>query len=157
MSAQLPRAKRSIPSWDEYFMTLVRQVATRSKDRSTQVGCVIVGPDNEIRSTGYNGFPRGLRDDAPERHERPAKYLWTEHAERNAIYNAARCGTALKGCRAYLAWFPCMDCARAIVQSGIAELIAHKPDEADPKWGAEFTAALTMFREAGVAVRYVDQ
>lgn len=142
-------------NWDSYFIGLAKLVATRSKDRSTKVGCVIVGPDNEIRSTGYNGFPRGVYDDAPERHERPAKYLWTEHAERNAIYNAARAGIALKGCRAYLAWFPCMDCARAIVQSGIIELIANEPDLNDPKWGKEFDDALQMFAEAGVAIRYV--
>jgi dCMP deaminase len=146
----------TIPDWDAYFMNLVKQVSLRSKDRSTQVGCVIVGPDNEIRTTGYNGFPRGINDDRPERHERPAKYLWTEHAERNAIYNAARCGIALKGCRAYLAWFPCMDCARALVQSGIVELVAHRPNEDDPKWGKEFTAALTLFGETGMEVRYVE-
>lgn len=141
-------------NWDSYFIELAKHAATRSKDRSTKVGCVIVGPDNEIRSTGYNGFPRGINDEAPERHERPAKYLWTEHAERNAIYNAARCGVSLKGCRAYLPWFPCMDCARAIVQSGIVELIAQQPDLDDAKWGKEFAAALQMFSEAGVAVRY---
>uniref|UniRef100_UPI0035253B42 deoxycytidylate deaminase n=1 Tax=Salmonella enterica TaxID=28901 RepID=UPI0035253B42 len=104
---------------DDYFINLARSVSERSKDRSTKVGCVIVGPDNEIRSTGYNSFPRGINDDAPERHARPEKYLWTEHAERNAIYAAARVGTPLKGCRAYLPWFPCMGCARALVQSGI--------------------------------------
>jgi dCMP deaminase len=143
-------------NWDSYFIELATLAATRSKDRSTKVGCVIVGPDNEIRSTGYNGFPRGINDDAPERHERPAKYLWTEHAERNAIYNAARSGISLKGCRAFLPWFPCMDCARAIVQSGIVELIAYKPDLKDQKWGREFVAAIEMFGEAGVSVRYVE-
>lgn len=143
-------------SWDAYFLELARLAATRSKDRSTKVGCVIVGPDNEIRSSGYNGFPRGINDEAPERHERPAKYLWTEHAERNAIYNAARAGISLKGCRAYLPWFPCMDCARALVQSGIVELIAHQPNLTDPKWGPDFEAALEMFSEAGVAVRYAE-
>jgi dCMP deaminase len=142
--------------WDEYFMSLARLTSLRSKDRSTKVGCVIVGPDNEIRTTGYNGFPRGIVDDAPERHERPEKYLWTEHAERNAIYNAARCGVPLKGCRVYLPWFPCMDCARAIVQSGVTELIAFKPNTSDQKWGAEFERALTLFSEAGVAVRFME-
>lgn len=143
-------------NWDQYFMTLARHVSSRSKDRSTKVGCVIVGPDNEIRSTGYNSFPRGINDDAEERHARPEKYLWTEHAERNAIYNAARVGVALKGCRAYLPWFPCMDCARALVQSGIVELIAIQPDLNDPKWGEDFKRVGTLLSEAGVALRFMS-
>jgi dCMP deaminase len=142
-------------SWDSYFLVIARHVAARSKDRSTKVGCVIVGPDNEIRSTGYNSFPRGIDDTREERHERPEKYLWTEHAERNAIYNAARVGTPLKGCRAFLPWFPCMDCARAIVQAGIVEVIGVKPDLTDPKWGADFQRAAILFEEAGVAVRFI--
>lgn len=141
--------------WDSYFMTMANHVATRSKDRSTKVGCVIVGPDNEVRSTGYNSFPRGINDDAPERHERPEKYLWTEHAERNAIYNAARMGTPLKGCRAYLPWFPCMDCARALVQAGIVELVAIRPDLEDKRWGEDFKRVGALFDEAGVRVRFV--
>lgn len=140
--------------WDSYFMTMANHVASRSKDRSTKVGCVIVGPDNEVRSTGYNSFPRGINDNAPERHERPEKYLWTEHAERNAIYNAARMGTALKGCRAYLPWFPCMDCARALVQAGIVELVAHEPED-NERWREDFKRARVLFAEAGVAIRFV--
>lgn len=142
-------------SWDQYFMDIALAVSMRSKDRSTKVGCVLVGPDNEIRSTGYNSFPRGINDDAPERHERPEKYLWTEHAERNAVYAAARVGTPLKGCRAYLPWFPCMDCARALVQSGINELIAVQPDLNDPRWGEDFKRVGTLMAEAGVSVRFV--
>jgi len=143
--------------WDDYFMDLARLAATRSKDRSTQVGCVIVGPHNEIRSTGYNGFPRGIDDEAPERHARPEKYFWVEHAERNAVYNAARCGVSLAGCRIYLPWFPCMDCARAIVQSGLVEVIATAPNLEDPQWGESIRRSLALFGEAGVAVRYVAQ
>ena len=105
----------------EYFIKLADVVAEKSKDRSTKVGVVVVGPDREIRSTGYNGFPRGINDDIDERHERPAKYDWTEHAERNAVYNAARMGQSLKDCTMYFNWepCPCVDCARAIIQAGI--------------------------------------
>jgi len=71
--------------WDARFMNLARHISEWSKDRSTKVGVVIVGPENEVRALGYNGFPRGIDDDAPDRHERPEKYLWVEHAERNAI------------------------------------------------------------------------
>lgn len=143
-------------NWDDYFMNLAHGVALRSKDRSTSVGCVLVGPDNEIRSTGYNSFPRGINDDVPERHERPEKYLWTEHAERNAIYAAARVGTPLKGCRAFCSVFPCMDCARALVQVGCVELTTFEPDEdllAKP-W-LHFDAGMTLFAEAGVPIRFI--
>lgn len=143
-------------NWDDYFMGIAGFVAARSKDRSTKLGCVLVGPDNEIRSTGYNNFPRGINDDAPERHARPEKYFWTEHAERNAVYAAARVGTPLKGCRAYLPWLPCMDCARALVQSGIVEVVAinHTSDHA--KYSEDFLRVGTLFAEAGVALRFVD-
>jgi dCMP deaminase len=140
-------------NWDQYFMGIAGQIALRSKDRSTKVGCVIVGPDNEIRATGYNSFPRGIDDGNEARHQRPEKYLWTEHAERNAVYAAARVGIPLKGCRAYLPWFPCMDCARALVQAGIVELIATEPDLNNPKWGEDFKRVGTLLSEAGVALR----
>jgi dCMP deaminase len=140
--------------WDMRFMELARHVGQWSKDKSRRVGCVIVGPNNEVRATGFNGFPRGADETIESRHDRPAKYLWTEHAERNAIYNAARSGTSLEGCRMYVGWFPCMDCARAIVQVGIKELVALQPDVADPQWGADFSVALELFKEANIQVRW---
>jgi len=149
--------KDSQREWDRYFMNLAEVVASKSKDRSTKVGCVLVGPNNEIRSTGYNGFARGIDDDIDARHERPVKYSWTEHAERNAIYNAAFHGTALAGCRAYLQWFPCVDCARALVQAGISEVICVEPNFEDPQWGASFSLSRQMFAEAGLRTRYVAE
>ena len=114
---------REIPTWDQYYLDICKVVATRSKDPNTQIGCVIIGPNHEIRSTGYNSFPRGIRDDVPERLVRPTKYLWIEHAERNAICNAARAGTATEGCTIYVEIMPCMDCARAVVQAGIVQVV----------------------------------
>jgi dCMP deaminase len=143
--------------WDRRFMDLARHIGRWSKDRSTKVGCVIVGPDNEVRSTGHNGFPRRARDDIDSRHARPAKYRWTEHAERNAIYNAARIGVALRDCRMYLSWFPCMDCARAIVQAGLSELVALRPDPKHPTWGQDFRLAIELFEETGVRVRWYEE
>jgi dCMP deaminase len=143
-------------NWHKRFMDLAIHIASWSKDRSTKVGCVIVGPDNEIRATGYNGFPRGLNDDVDERHARPAKYRWTEHSERNAIYNAARIGVPLGGCRMYLPWFPCMDCARALVQSGIVQLIAMKPDLTHETWGEEHQQAIQLLFEAGVEILWYE-
>lgn len=91
--------------WDAYFMSLCYMVSIKSKDQSTKYGAVIVGPDHEIRSTGYNSFPRGVNDNLSERQKRPEKYLWFEHAERNAIYNAARMGTPLNGTTLYVQEF----------------------------------------------------
>jgi dCMP deaminase len=144
-------------NWDRRFMELATQIAQWSKDRSTRVGCVIVGSDNEVRSTGYNGFPRGANDEPDERHARPLKYKWTEHAERNAIYNAARAGISVNGCRMYVPWFPCMDCARAIVQSGIVELIAIRPDVRNQTWGEDHKLALELFSEVGLKLKWYDE
>lgn len=142
-------------SWDDYFLRMAGLVAEKSKDRSTKVGCVLVGPNNEVRSTGFNGFPRGIDDTVDARHERPAKYAWTEHAERNAIYNAARHGTPLDGCKAYVQLFPCIDCARALVQAGIKEVVSLEPDLSNAIWGESFQTSLALFNEAGLKVRYV--
>jgi dCMP deaminase len=141
--------------WDRRFINLARHIGGWSKDRSRKVGCVIVGPSNEIRSIGYNGFVRGADDENEDHHDRPAKYDWTEHAERNAIYHAAMLGTPLRGCRMYLAWFPCVDCARAIVQCGLEELIAEEPDLGDPRWGEAFKVSLQLLTEADIRVRYL--
>jgi dCMP deaminase len=144
-------------AWDERFMLLAHQIARWSKESGRRVGAVIVGPDKEIRSTGFNGFPRGVRDDIEARHSREtgAKYLWSSHAERNAIYNAARIGVSLKGCVMYVPWFPCVECAKAIIQSGISEVVAYEPDFAEPKWGVEFQVVQEMFGEAAIKVRYI--
>ncbi len=88
--------------WTDYFINIAEQVKEKSKDINTKIGTVIVGKDKEILSTGYNSFPRGLNDELDERQERPEKYFWFEHSERNAIYNAARIGVSLKESTAYL-------------------------------------------------------
>lgn len=139
---------------DRYFMALAVAAGAASKDQSRKVGCVIVGPDNDVRATGFNGFPRRVDDDVPERNARTNKYLWTEHAERNAIYNAARIGVPLAGCRIYIPWYPCMDCARAIIQVGIVEMITCEPDLNDPQWGTHFVRVAEMLREGGVKVTF---
>ena len=138
--------------WDERFLALAAQIGRWSKDRSAKAGCLIVGEDRLIRSTGFNGFPRNIDDDEPSRHERPAKYSWTEHAERNAVYNAARLGISTFGCICYVNWFPCVDCARAIVQAGMVRLVGLEPDQRDPRWGEEFQFASKLLRESGVDV-----
>ncbi|MBM3813970.1 MAG: dCMP deaminase family protein [Acidimicrobiia bacterium] len=151
-------SSRIIPNWDEYYLKICQVVAARSKDPNTQIGCVIAGPAREIRSTGYNSFPRGIRDDVPERHQRPHKYLWIEHAERNAICNAARAGTATEDCTIYVEIMPCMDCARAIVQAGIREVVvsAERMSQYSSQYYDEhFGLVEVLFDEAGVKVRRV--
>ena len=140
--------------WDKRFMDLVDLVATWSKDTSTQVGAVIVDNENTILSVGYNGFPRGVDDSIEERFERPIKYMYTEHAERNAIYNAVRNGLQLKGAKIYIPWCSCADCARAIIQSGIRTVVMREPDYDVPKWGEHFAIAIEMYKESGVDVIY---
>lgn len=149
---------RELPSWDEYYLQICKVVAARSKDPNTQIGCVVVGPAHEIRTTGYNSFPRGIRDDVPERRMRPTKYLWIEHAERNAICNAARCGTALEHCTIYVEIMPCMDCARAIVQAGIREVVVsaeRMAAYASDYYDQHFGMTELLFQEAGILVRRV--
>jgi dCMP deaminase len=141
--------------WDARFLDIARAVSAWSKDRSRQIGCVIAGLQRDIRATGYNGFPRGINDIVAERHLRPAKYLWTEHAERNAIYNAARSGIPLEDCTIYVPWFPCIDCCRAIIQCGITTVLAVEPDWGDPKYGEEFRTGVMMLREVGMRLRFV--
>ena len=149
---------RQVPSWDQYYLDICKVVAARSKDPNTQVGCVIVGPAHEIRTTGYNSLPRGIDDTIPERLERPTKYLWIEHAERNAICNAARCGTPLEGCTIYIELMPCMDCARAIVQAGIKEVVVsgkRMEQYSSAYYDEHFSMVEVLFREACIRVRRI--
>jgi dCMP deaminase len=141
-------------SWEKYFLEMCDLVASKSKDPSTKVGVVIVGPDNEVISTGYNDFPRGVKDTDEERRERPDKYLWTEHAERNAIYNAARIGVSLKGCTMYMNFEPrpCANCMRGVIQAGISRIVGtNQPFPGKgPQWDMEFQISDRMAKEAGI-------
>lgn len=142
-------------SWDARLFSLCTLLSSWSEDRSRQVGSVIVGPGNEIRGTGYNGFPRKVsaHDEARYSRENGEKYLWFEHAERNAIYNMARAGTSTLGCRVYVDNFPCADCARAIIQSGIVQINSFAADTMDANFARHYRVAETMFLESGVEVR----
>lgn len=109
-------------SWPDYFFGQMNGIKRKSKDKHTKFGCIIAGPSHEIRTTGFNSFPRKLNDNIAERYERPEKYFWMVHAERNAIYNAAKMGTPLDGCNAYIDGLPCGDCAQGLIQVGIKEV-----------------------------------
>lgn len=147
--------KISLMDWKLYFLSIAEQVKLKSKDQNTQIGAVIVGEDNEILSTGYNSFPRGLDDNKNERQERPEKYFWFEHAERNAIYNAARVGTPLKNSSIYLtSGLPCMDCARGIVNSGIKKVYCKQTCTTNNKEMREEQQkrSMVLLNECGVEV-----
>lgn len=141
--------------WDDFWMKTALHFATKSKDRSRKVGCVIVDQENGLLSQGWNGFPRGVDDEVDSRHERPAKYAFTKHAEENAISNAARNGVALRGSIIYVPWFPCANCAGDIIQAGISEVVAYPFDDTDPQWGENMKWSQQMLNEAGVSVRLV--
>ena len=134
------------------YMEIAYATSRFSKDESTQVGAVIVGPTNEVRSLGYNGAPRGCRADEDSRGiTRPEKYFWYSHAELNAITNAARVGVPLDGSTIVVTHPPCMDCARAIVQAGIKQVIAVRPaTEFAERWIEHIRRTQALFQECGV-------
>jgi dCMP deaminase len=141
--------------WDKRFFELCDLVASWSEDRSRKVGAVIVGAANDVRAIGFNGLPRGINGKIIERHSHREgeKYLWFEHAERNAVFNAARAGVHIEGCRIYTNLFPCADCVRAIIQCGIAEINTFERPADYPAFDRSFEVALEMLEEANVRVR----
>lgn len=126
--------------------------ALSSPDLSTQNGAVII-KDNRLIGIGRNEFPRDVVY-LPERLERPLKYSYTEHAERNAILHAARHGEALEGSTMYVLWGACADCARAIIQSGITKMVTHDYYRSNTRdfWSDSIKVAFQMFEESGVEV-----
>lgn len=139
-------------SWDEYFMGVAELSAMRSKDPHTQVGCCIVSEDHKILSMGYNGFPRGCSDDDfPWKREGPPlenKYFYTTHSELNAILNYR--GGSLEGASLYVTLFPCNECAKAIIQAGIREIVYDSDKyENEPST----VASKRMLKAAGVSIR----
>ena len=137
-------------SWDEYFMGLAHLSALRSKDPNTQVGACIVDNEHKVVSIGYNGMPRGCDDEnMPWQREGDfleTKYAYVVHAELNAILNSPR---SLKDCTIYVSLFPCNECAKAIIQSGIKKVIY----ESDKYATADnVIASKKMLNEAGVTL-----
>ena len=137
-------------NWDEYFMGIAMLAARRSKDPNTQVGACIVSQDNIIISTGYNGMPKGCSDDEYpwEREGEQTKYPYVVHAELNAILNAS--GRDLRGSRLYVALFPCNECAKAIIQSGVKEVYYLSDKYAD---SMSTLASKRMMLSAGVTFK----
>ncbi len=141
--------------WDRRFLKLAEHISGWSKDPSTKVGCVIVGPDREVRSTGFNGFPRGIADTPERLNDRPLKYKLVVHGEMNAILHAARIGISLKGCVAYTTLPSCSQCSIALVQVGIVQAV--HPDGLDipDRWKPDFDLGGSILKEGNVLVRTV--
>lgn len=139
-------------NWDEYFMGIAMLSGMRSKDPNTQVGACIVSADNKILSMGYNGFPKGCSDDdfPWNRDGDPLnnKYFYTTHSELNAILNYR--GGSLEGSKLYVSLFPCNECAKAIIQAGICEIIY---DSDKYKEMPSTIASKKMLDSAGVTYR----
>ena len=148
--------ERMSDKWAQRFIDLAFHLSGWSKDPSTKVGCVVVGEDREIRSTGFNGFPRGISDDNERLTDRAKKYPLICHAEENAIMHAARIGVSLKGNTAFVTWPPCSRCARSLIQAGIREVVYPTPQEIPERWLEDFETSNGMLKEAGVLVRTVD-
>ena len=142
--------------WDVRFLELANHISSWSKDPSTKVGCVVVGADREIRSTGFNGFPRGIEDSEDRLADREEKYPLICHAEENAIMHAARIGVSLKGSTAYVTWPPCSRCARSLIQAGVKEVVYSLEVEVPDRWQEDFKISTEMMEEAGLIVRSVD-
>jgi dCMP deaminase len=137
--------------WHKRFLDLCEHVATWSKDPSTKLGSVIVDSKKRVVSIGYNGFPRGV-DDRHDRYEdRPTKYLFVAHAERNALDNAPM---MVDNCTMYVTLLPCNECAKSIIQKGITTVVTYRPEREDV---FNWNITLAMFNEAGVNVVYVEK
>lgn len=141
--------------WNQRYLNIAKQIASWSKDPSTKVGAVIVGDKNQIISQGYNGFPRGFKDSLDRLYNRETKYKFTIHAEANALYNALYNGVSVNGTTIYVHGLPvCVECAKAIIQSGIKRVVYDSlPKE---NWKQSNEDALKLFSEAGVEVVYEE-
>ena len=149
--------------WDKHFLGMALFNATMSKDPATRVGSVVVGPDREIRATGFNGFPRGIRDLPHRLNDRDTKLRIVVHAEMNAILNAARVGVSTRDCTLYLAatddsgstWGgpPCTRCTVEIIQSGITEIVSLARKDAPSRWAQDLDFAQELLKEAGIGYR----
>lgn len=129
----------NVPSWDEYFMKMVKTISIRSKDPNTKVGCVIVDNNNHIIATGYNGFPSGFGD-TEEKWQKPTKYDFVVHAEANALLNSIK---PVKGCNLYSTMYPCANCAKHIAAAGIKRVYFE-----DDKYKNKLTKEI--FHECGI-------
>lgn len=140
-----------ITKWDNKFIELAKNISTWSKDPSTKIGAVAVGDKRQILATGYNGFPRGIKDYSDRLETRETKYKYTIHGEMNCIYNATFNGVSLDGSSLYVYGLPvCSECAKGIIQVGIKQVFMCYPEDISHKWNESGLQTKEMFHEANV-------
>ena len=137
--------------WVERFLDLAEHIGTWSYDPRTKLGAVIADDRNRIISIGYNGFPRGVADKLERYEDRPTKHLFVAHAERNALDNSPM---SVEGCTLYVPLLPCNECAKSIIQRGIAKVVSYHPDREDT---FNWDITQQMFHEAGVVLHLVHK
>lgn len=150
----MSRSIENLKKWRGRMIDLAFHVSLWSKDPSTKVGAVIADDFNRIAGVGYNGFPRGIRDDPDRLNDRPEKYKHVVHAEVNAILNSQRS----EGLTLYITLFPCSECAKFVIQAGIKAVVipASGAPLKDGRWAESHETAVNMFREAGIPVHIVN-
>lgn len=142
--------------WDQRYLKLAYEVAQWSKDPSSKIGAVTVGAKGQVLSQGFNGFPRGLKDDFTRLHDRETKYKFVVHAEMNAIYNATYNGTSLDGSTLYVYGLPiCSECAKGVIQVGIKRVVMPNQN-INGKWLDSWLTSMSFFDEAGVDFDFID-
>jgi dCMP deaminase len=143
--------------WDERYFRLAKETASWSKDPSRKIGAVIIGDRGQIKSQGYNGFPRGVDDSEERYNDRPTKYKFVAHAEANCLYNALHNGTSVYGDTIYVTGLPvCHECAKAVIQCGIKKVKYDTPIREGDGWYDSCSLALEMFDESGVNYELIN-
>jgi len=143
--------------WDHRYLKLAYEVAQWSKDPSSKIGAVTVGAKGQVLSQGFNGFPRGLKDDYDRLNDRETKYKYVVHAEMNAIYNATYNGTSLDGATLYVYGLPiCSECAKGVIQVGIKRVVMPASPGMPEKWKDSWLTSMSFFKEAGVDFDFID-
>jgi dCMP deaminase len=141
--------------WHQRFLRVAREVATWSKDPSTQVGCVLVR-EKKVLSTGYNGFPKNISDDLNRLIDREQKYEITVHAEVNAVTSAALHGVSTEGATAYVTFNPCSRCAAVLINAGVVSVFSDGSANIPDRWLKNFILASKLLAEAGVEYQTID-
>ena len=145
-----------LTKWDLRFLKIAHEVQSWSKDPSTKCGCVLV-KDRRVIATGYNGFPANISDSLDRYQNREFKLAAVVHAEKNALFNAAKNGSTTEGCTAYVTWPPCSQCASALIQAGVSKVICPATATAPERWIDNFILAGNLLYEAGVTVIYYSE
>jgi dCMP deaminase len=148
--------KDRIMKWDLRYLKLAYEVSQWSRDPSSKIGAVTVGSKGQVLSQGFNGLPRGLKDDFTRLHDRETKYKYVVHAEMNAIYNATYNGTSLDGATLYVYGLPiCSECAKGVIQVGIKRVVMPN-QKIEGKWLDSWLTSMSFFDEAGVDFDFIN-